>query len=482
MTDLKFKAIPSEIVTSASTGTTLVRGTSANLPYNQSLLKRLQAIVADSSYDGNFFDDDVLQAPSLEDLQKLLTQVIIRFDNDPNYYTKRDYYHLIWYLCQSLVFLIEGGVVSKSELDGIRALIEQLNIRIDGVDEHVTTLAGYIYTELPAKFESLQTKISELEGLLLEKQDKLEAGSGIKIEDKTISSIYTGESFKTSVKVGVLEAGSDIQTGDDIVDILKSILTKVIDVKRTNPTATITISPAEAELGTLGLVVAGQVTLKDGYYDPAEEGTNMKRQYMGCILEVPTTEQLGDFADATSITDQRVALAATIDVLSDVKLDTTISAHSTNNGCKSDGEISEQNQTEFTFDLSKTVRAFRNVYIGSISLVDLSSEEALAAIQNVSKGDLIPIAKTFGDKQILISSMQTVAPSMAVILACPSDYKLTSVIDGDSPFETVGQYIEYSTVLACGGTHTESYKLYVNPIQKTTVNLNIASIKFEKEA
>jgi hypothetical protein len=46
--------------------------------------------------------------------------------------------------------------------------------------------------------------------LLLEKQDKLEAGSGIKIEDKTISSIYTGESFKTSVKVGVLEAGSDI--------------------------------------------------------------------------------------------------------------------------------------------------------------------------------------------------------------------------------------------------------------------------------
>jgi hypothetical protein len=29
----------------------------------------------------------------------------------------------------------------------------------------------------------------------------------------------------------------------------------------------------------------------------------MNRQYMGCILEVPTTEQLGDFADATSITD-----------------------------------------------------------------------------------------------------------------------------------------------------------------------------------
>jgi hypothetical protein len=122
------------------------------------------------------------------------------------------------------------------------------------------------------------------------------------------------------------------------------------------------------------------------------------------------------------------------------------------------------------------------VYIGSISLVDLSSEEAVAAIQNVSRDDLTAIAKTFGDKQILISSMKTVAPSMAVILACPSDYKLTSVIDGDSPFETVGQYIEYSAVLACGGTHTESYKLYVNPIQKTTVNLNIASIKFEKEA
>jgi hypothetical protein len=56
----------------------------------------------------------------------------------------------------------------------------------------------------------------------------------------------------------------------------------------------------------------------------------------------------------------------------------------------------------------------------------------------VSRDDLTPIAKTFGEKQVLISSMKTVAPSMAAILACPSDYKLTSVIDGDSPFETVG--------------------------------------------
>ena len=478
MADIRqIQVIPSQIERTAGNGGVTLRGTSANLSYNRNLLQKLQAIVnKDWTQDDSLFDDGQLPVVTIEELQKLLTQVVIRFDNDPNYYTKRDYYYLIWYLCESLIYITNIGQASIDQLTDLQTQINTLIPRLDGVDSQITSILNQLAT---IDVTSLDNRITQLEQQT--QQGLLTAGSGIEIASNTINAVYTDPTFHTTVKVGGLDAGSEIKQGDKIIDILYQILSKIVDVVRIDPKVSFTLTPNEAEKGDT-VQVAGVINLIDGYYDPAEEGTNMTRQYMGCVLEVPTTEQLGDFANVTSITDQRVALATTIDVLSDVKLDTTISAHSTNNGCKSDGEISEQNQTEFTFDLSKTVRAFRNVYLGSISLVDLSSEEALAAIQNVSKGDLTPIAKTFGDKQILISSMQTVAPSTAVVLACPSDYKLTSVIDGDSPFETVGQYVEYSTVLACGGTHTESYKLYVNPIQKTTVNLNIASIKFEKEA
>jgi hypothetical protein len=113
MSELKFKPVPYDIVTSASTGRMTVRGTDANAPYNSNLLNRLQAIVT-SSADNNMFNKDIDFGDfSLANLQELLTQVAIRFDNDPNYYTKRDYQYLIWYLCKSLKYLENTDVTKE---------------------------------------------------------------------------------------------------------------------------------------------------------------------------------------------------------------------------------------------------------------------------------------------------------------------------------------------------------------------------------
>jgi hypothetical protein len=46
-------------------------------------------------------------------LQQLLTQVLIRFDNNPNYYTKTDYQYLLWYLCGLLQYFSEGSNPSE---------------------------------------------------------------------------------------------------------------------------------------------------------------------------------------------------------------------------------------------------------------------------------------------------------------------------------------------------------------------------------
>lgn len=121
MSELIFQPVPYDVVTSAATGHTSVRSTNVNAPYNSKLLTRLQAI-ADKVYDGNMFDDGVsFGAIDLDRLQKLLTQIVIRFDNNPKYYLKEDYLHLIWYLCLHLAYLAESGTVSPGDLTDLQA-------------------------------------------------------------------------------------------------------------------------------------------------------------------------------------------------------------------------------------------------------------------------------------------------------------------------------------------------------------------------
>lgn len=140
MSELKFKPVPYDIVTSASTGKTTVRNTNANAPYNSNLLSRLQAI-ADQVYVDNLFTKDDINFGSYEvsDLQKLLTQVVIRFDNDPNYYTKRDYQYLIWYLCKNLIY-IGSKEIPDVDFEQLVNDISDLSDRIKRLEETVAKL------------------------------------------------------------------------------------------------------------------------------------------------------------------------------------------------------------------------------------------------------------------------------------------------------------------------------------------------------
>jgi hypothetical protein len=77
----------------------------------------------------------------------------------------------------------------------------------------------------------------------------LTAGSGIEIASNTINAVYTDPTFYTTVKVGGLDAGSEIKQGDKIIDILYQILSKIVDVVRTDPKVSVTLTPSEAEIG-----------------------------------------------------------------------------------------------------------------------------------------------------------------------------------------------------------------------------------------
>lgn len=53
----------------------------------------------------NLFKKEFIQIDNLEDLQKLITEVFIRFDTNPHFYNKADYFTLLRLISQSLLFL-----------------------------------------------------------------------------------------------------------------------------------------------------------------------------------------------------------------------------------------------------------------------------------------------------------------------------------------------------------------------------------------
>ena len=475
MADIRqIQVIPSQIERTAGNGGVTLRGTSANLSYNRNLLQKLQAIVnKDWTQDDSLFDDGQLPVVTIEELQKLLTQVVIRFDNDPNYYTKRDYYYLIWYLCESLIYITNNGQVSVDSLTTLQAQIDALIPRLDGIDSQITSILNQLAV---IDVTGLDNRITQLEQQV--QQGLLTAGSGIEIASNTINAVYTDPTFHTTVKVGGLDAGSEIKQGDKIIDILYQILSKVVDVVRTDPKVSITLIPKEAEIGET-VQVAGVVNLTDGYYDPIEQGTNMQRQFMQCRFDNPTLKDFTSYQNnGTSL-----VLNGTANIIKDTVLKEQVSITSTNPGLMSNGNESPQSTKSFTFPISASIKMYRNTYIHSMSIIGKNSVEIAKELMALTKQDFTTIARTYtSDKIVEDKTLRPIGPDLSVVIACPENYKLKEVIDADSGFDTAGNYIlKGSIFLNCGGQYQEKYRLYVNQIGKGPA-LNIASIKFEREA
>lgn len=160
-----------------------------------------------------------------------------------------------------------------------------------------------------------------------------------------------------------------------------------------------------------------------------------------------------------------------------------VSITSTNPGLMSNGNESPQSTKSFTFPISASIKMYRNTYIHSMSIIGKNSVEIAKELMALTKQDFTTIARTYtSDKIVEDKTLRPIGPDLSVVIACPENYKLKEVIDADSGFDTAGNYIlKGSIFLNCGGQYQEKYRLYVNQIGKGPA-LNIASIKFEREA
>lgn len=104
----------SDIERTAPDGISRRRNLDTTTAQNSALPDRLQAIVDEAHQSSSIFSK-YPQIGDKEQLEKLLAQLIIRFDTRPDYYTKKDYQLLISILCGTLQHLYGWDIISDNE-------------------------------------------------------------------------------------------------------------------------------------------------------------------------------------------------------------------------------------------------------------------------------------------------------------------------------------------------------------------------------
>lgn len=515
MADLsQIQIIPSQVEIPVTNGGTTLRGGYTNLSYNQNLLKRLNAVVEkEFKGDLNFFDDESRPVPSIEYLQQLLSQVVIRFDNDPDYYTKRDYYYLIWYLCQSLIYLQE-----TSNLEELKEAVQDLQTDISGKqdkvdsnikfqDGNVTDALNFLYDRTNERRAVNYDKIFDLDltsgvytvmvgmaslikpclvfvdregpsflisenGIAFPNSEtkswdwkrwddlggiEYTEGTSIDITDNKISAV-TDQEINVTIPVGGFEKPQTITAGTDITAVLKQLLEVVIGVKAVNPSIKLESKNKTEEYGTKVPIQQIGFALTQGYFEPADSRWNGTKQYMDCAMTSVSVPGGSTFVDSI---DGYVEIPEQI--LTEVKeykiTSNTVSANTVVPNDSNGNPLPEEKG--FTGGSVKTsgtttFTPYYNAFIGGID-VESISELTSVNIRGVTAHQLpvTPTAKTLLNGQPTSNNAKK-----AILIACPSVYQLISVQSELGTDMTDSFDLKGSVNVKCG-EETVSYNCYL---------------------
>lgn len=241
------KEIPSETTRPAYLGGPDFRGLCVNIPYNDKCDERLNQIVTDiqnSTCNLSFSEEELEVIKDSEVLKKLLSELIIRFDTDPSFYTKKDYQVLVAVLSKTIPYLYNTSSLHHSELgnldDVIKTIKEELGIiksDIDNINVGVTS----IKVETPSKYIKASPSIAS-EGDITVALDvtAVEASGNYSTPSKglatdayvdekiaSVSSFTAGDNIKIENGVISAEIPEGILTEDEIDDKLKQYQTKI---------------------------------------------------------------------------------------------------------------------------------------------------------------------------------------------------------------------------------------------------------------
>lgn len=439
----------------------------------------------DTSTD--FFNADK-EPLSIEQLIEAFEDLVIRFDNDPNYYTKKDYYYLLKYLGEIIRQLKKGEVDEgiQEAIENIRTEISELQQKDQALDDNITTLqtalndlqnqlaslltnldhkqnkedsglttssktiVGAIneldawkstvdqdITSIENNVETVTVKVnsnSEEISSLWDAIDNLPQGDPTPIytegtsiditEDNQISAV-TDYDINVTIPVGGFEEPQTIAAGTDITTILKKLLEVVVGVKAVNPSITLESKNITEEYGTRIPTQQIGFTLNQGYFEPADSRWNGARQYMDCTITSVSVPGAAAYVDDI---DGYVEIPEQIlTKVQEYKI--TANAVSANTATPNDSNGNpipgEKGFTGGSVNTSGTI-TFTPYYKAFMGGVDVESISELTS-DNIRSVTAHQLSVTPTTKTLLNGQATSNNAKKAILIACPDVYKLISV-------------------------------------------------------
>lgn len=399
-------------------GAMTLRGLCAQSPENKDLLEKLQAVV-DANHlvcDESLFDDEFKVITDMEEVKKLLTEVIIRFDTKPEYYTKEDYQLLISLLYRSLFYL-------HSKSYDIPYLHEGPGIQLEGPVDNIT-----------------------------------------------ISSTVEEDITVAGVTVGNISSGDVVQKGRDLTEVLKQMLVKEIDVKAVAPSVIMSPSGIQTyEYGTRVKIGSITVSLSQGKFISSDTTVwNPDPVLMDCaITSAQVWNTYGDVNNNTAVISiPDVVLTQHTEIAPIVKVSpNTVQAYTNLNNASSETYLGGNLVPADTIELHPYYLLFHGNYQG-LDLNSITGEE----IRQLKSEQVL-----FGTDSVNINSEYSTNGG-SLVIACPSKYNLAGVqYSLGAPILDNFLYSKKVNV-QCGEKQVE-YTVYMYPIP-TGVVIEYKNLKF----
>lgn len=472
---------------------------------------------------------------SIEQLIDAFEDLIIRFDNDPNYYTKKDYYYLLKYLGEiirqlknradaedlsNLNTLLQETISNlhkkqdkqsdnlETQAKTIEGAINELAnkhysnyIETDGQDEAYMSHAAYtsqiiskygfkdgdwtigknsgtvwVYDNgkfnnfgLANKLTDFSNAINELNAWKGNSDSNIQSikrdvetvtdrvtsnteqisdlwdaidnlpqggsaptykeGSGIDIDENNVISAVTDQEIKATVAIGGYKAGDKIEVGTDITSVLKKLMTTVIGVVPVMPRLVIESQTFNREYGTALPNHSYTINLIPGYFKSEDSSKWDSTQLMDCRINwLDIDQQQTNIVNAegtkaqVSIPSFQLINSRVIDG-DDVNYEISANTEFPKNNI---GEtLNIQGYTGGSVEISGqiTYSPYYNAFIGGIDVEGIS-ELTSSNIRGVTSYQLnvTPTTKTLLSGQATSNNAKK-----AILIACPSVYKLISV-------------------------------------------------------
>ena len=478
--DQTFVRVPSDVERPASEGIITRRTLDTNSVQNQKALNFLQAIV-DKDYATDLEFDDLPEI-GREDIVALLSQLIIRFDTKPDYYTKKDYQLLIGVLTGALTYLYNNSG-SESDIAELLERLESLQSELNDLKKDVGDISAEVSSinqtifQLLDKFddyvpeEGFEDRVNELIEAALsndpqpapQKQIRYTEGSGIDIsagdsdDTRVVSAVLTEPITVSNVSIGGYSNGMVIEEDTPIVDILKTILQKVVDVVAVEPSVKLTGTNQSVEYGS---IVTSNLTisLTQGYFKPANNSWAAGNQNMDYEITgvSPLTWALS--ADGMSATASDTHEAVTAKTYSGYTV--SVSEETTTIPKKSNGEDSSVrcDKSSLTTSGTVTITPYYYLFFGPVDTSDITTITSDTVRNLTRKKASFPLSnQTISEKYN--------GGGKSILIACPTAYSLDAVTDamGNSILELFKQQTRTLSI-PCGNSTAVEYNLYLYPI------------------